>query len=406
MDLAISSLGIPDGLAGWKMLQTKTPQSFTAFINDPVLKKQIAYFEQNAPKATTAKALMSNYQLQSFVLTAFGLSSEQNMNAFMEKVLNSAPNSTSSFAASLTDPRFTSIANAFNYGGASTAAVPATASSAQVDIGNLGQGSSFSSFSGTFAGVTLKNVDLTGVTTWQGLASTLQTAFRQSDGGKNSGISVTLNGLYLKFSDSEGRGSASNMSFTPDPSNTGVTPTASAPLDVVAGAPAQAATGGPAVTSASFIQQVVQQYTESQFQAVVGNTSNTLREALYAQQELPSITNWYSVIANRPLANVIQTVLGLPQSFAMINVDQQAKVLSTRMNINTFTNPTKLNAMLNQFVAMSQTQTQSASQNAAVQLLSNVGSSNFINLMIPTTPLPDSLASNSAVALLQSTANG
>jgi len=405
MDLAISSLGIPDGLAGWKILQQKAPASFTAFINDPVLKQQIAYFEQNAPKATTAKALMDNFQLQSFALTAFGLSSEQYMNGFMEKVLNSAPNSTTSFAASLTDPRFTSIANAFQYGGPSTPAVPAKPSSAEVAVGNLGQGSGFSQFSGTFAGVTLSNVNLSGISTWQGLASALQTAFRQAD-GFHSNISVTPDGLNLKFTDSQGRGTASTMIFTPDPSNTGTAPTVSAPFNVVAGAVAQPATGGPAVTSSSFIKQMVQQYTEAQFQQVVGNTSNTLREALYAQQELPTITNWYSVIANRPLADVIQTVLGLPQSFALINVDQQAKVLASRMNIANFQNPTKLNAMLDQFVAMSQTQAQDPSQSAAALLLNGIGSSKIINLTLPVAPLPDSLASSSATALLQSTANG
>jgi hypothetical protein len=273
-----------------------------------------------------------------------------------------------------------------------------------VPVGGLGQGSGFSQFSGTFAGITLSNVDLTGATTWQGLADTLQAAFRQADGG-SSDISVTLNGLYLKFSDTSGRGSASNMTFTPDPTNTGTAPTASAPLDVVAGVPAQAATGGPAVSSPTFVKQVVQQYIESQFQQVVGNTSNSLREALYAQQELPSITNWYSVIANRPLADVIQTVLGLPQSFAMINVDQQAKVLASRMNIANFQNPTKLNAMLNQFVAVSQLQAQSASQSPAVQLLSGIGSTQIVNTL-PTMSSPDSLASNSASALLQATAYG
>jgi hypothetical protein len=112
----------------------------------------------------------------------------------MEKVLNSSPSNPTSFANSLADPRFTAIANAFNYGGPTTPAVPATAASAEVAIGNLRQGSSFSSFSGTFAGITLNNVNLSGVTTWQGLADTLQTAFRQAD-GNSSNISVTLNGL-------------------------------------------------------------------------------------------------------------------------------------------------------------------------------------------------------------------
>jgi hypothetical protein len=368
-----------------------------------VLQQQIAYFKQNIAQATTPTALLNNYQLQNFALTAFGLTSEQNMNGLMTQVLNSSPTSTTSFAASLADPRFTAIASAFNYGGPVTPAVPATPSSAEVPIGGLAQGKSFQSFSGTFAGITLNNVDLTGVTSWAGLASTLQTAFRQAD-GNNSDISVTLDGLWLKFTDDKGRGSASNIAFTPDPTNTGTAPTAAAPINVVAGNTAKAQVGGPAVTSASFVNQIVQQYTEAQFQAVVGNTSNTLREALYAQQTLPTITSWYSIIANRPLADVIQTVLGLPQSFAMIDVDQQVKVLSSRMNIADFTDPTKVNAMLDQFVAMSQTQ--SASQSPAVQLLNSASSTSngIINLTLPTTPLPDSLASNSALALLQSTA--
>ena len=104
MRLAISSLGIPSGVAGWDVLQKETPASFPAFINDPVLKQQIAYFEQNTPKATTAKALLANYQLQNFALTAFGLTSEEGMNGLMEKVLNSSPSNPTSFAAQMADP--------------------------------------------------------------------------------------------------------------------------------------------------------------------------------------------------------------------------------------------------------------------------------------------------------------
>ena len=42
MDLAISSLGIPDGVVGWNILQKAKPASFTAFVNDPVLKQPSA----------------------------------------------------------------------------------------------------------------------------------------------------------------------------------------------------------------------------------------------------------------------------------------------------------------------------------------------------------------------------
>ena len=300
----------------------------------------------------------------------------------------------------MTDARFTAIANAFNYGGPSTPAVPAKPSSAQVAIGNLGEGSDFSNFSGTFAGLNVNNLNLSGVTTWQGLAATLQSAFRQADGNSKN-ISVTLNGLNLVFSDSKGRGSASNMTFTPDPENSGPAPTASAPMDIVAGAPAQAATGGPAVSSPSFIKTVVQMYTEAQFQAVVGNTSNTLREALYAQQELPSITNWYSIIANRPLANVIQTVLGLPDSFGAMNVDHQAQ-LSSRMNIANFQNPRETHRAAKS-IRLHQSELRRAHRAIERPAIIEWGQLNgvIINVTIPNASLSDSLSSGSAAALLQ-----
>ena len=403
MQLAISSLGIPSGVAGWDVLQKETPASFPAFMNDPVLKREIAYFEQNAPKATTAKALLANPQLQDFALTAFGLTSEEGMNGLMQKVLNSAPGSQTSFAAQMVSPQYQAIATAFNYGGTVTPAVPAQASSAQVSVGDLSSGSSFSTFSGTFAGITLGNVDLTGVTTYQGLASTLQAAFRRADGNR-SDISVTANGLNLQFSDDLGRGTATSFAWTTDPLNTaGSNPTVSSPENLVAGSPAQPAQGGPAVTSPTFIKQVVQAYTEAQFQAVVGNTSNTLRQALYAQQQLPNVTSWNQVIADRNLADVVQTVLGLPESFGALNITQQNQVLSSRMSLSTFQNPAKLNKMLNQFVAISQTQSQTTSQIPAVQLMSAASSIGIISLTLPSSgSQPDTYSSASASAMLLS----
>jgi hypothetical protein len=406
MDPLISSLGIPNGLAGWDILQAKTPADFPALAKDPVVQREISYFEQNAPQATTAQALLADPRLQDFVLTAYGLTSQNGMTALLQKVLNSSPSDPNSFATQLTDTRYTAFAKAFNYGGPVTPAVLAKPSGAEVWIDGLFAGSNFATFSGTFGGVTLSNVDLTGVTTWQGLANTLQAAFRRADGNR-SDISVTLDGLNLKFTDAKGRGTATSFAWTVNSANTGAAPTAASPTDVIAGAVAQPQQGGPNVTNSSFIKQVVQQYTQAQFEQVIGNTSNTLREAEYAKHELPTITNWYSVIGNPPLANVIQTVLGLPQSFGMLNVDKQAQILGSRMNLADFQDPAKLGKLLNQFVALSTAQTQDPTQNPAVQLLSGASSTGIINLTLPTqTTVNDSYSSASVAAMLLSTAGG
>jgi hypothetical protein len=122
---------------------------------------------------------------------------------------------------------------------------------------------------------------------------------------------------------------------------------------------------------------------------------------------LPTITNWYSVVASPALANVAQTLLGLPASFGAINVDQQARVLGQRLNIKDFQNPAKLNDMLNQYVAMATAATQVSPTSTALSLLNNASSSKIINLTLPTTTTNDSYSSASmAVTLLANASRG
>lgn len=392
MDPLITNLGIPGGVAGWDLLQGKTAANFPALTNDPVVKQEISYFEANAPKATTAQALMSNPRLADFVLTAYGLTSESGMTGLMVKVLNSNPNSSTSFAAQMVNEKYMQICQAFNYGGTATPAQPAVPSAAQVNISGLYQQSNFSSFSGTFGGVTVSNVNLTGATTWQGLASTLQSAFQQADGNRND-ITVSLSGPNLVFSDASGSGTASGFSWTTNPDNTDPDPTASAPTNLVAGSAATPEVGGPSVTSPAFIQKVVQQYQEAQLEDVIGDTSNTLREARYAQQNMPSVTSWYGVIADPALAAVVHAVLGLPTSFGALNIKQQVQVLSQRMNIANFQNPQKLSAMLTQFVAMSSSSASSSG---------NSSSSPGLQVLSASSTTTDTYSSGSSLAMLLS----
>ena len=403
MDPTVTTLGIQTGVAGWQILQTKGPANFPALTKDPVLLREIAYFKQNAPKAKTAAALLADPRLQDFALTAYGLSSESGYTALMQKVLQSKPNDSKSFAAQLVDARYTKIASAFNYGGTTTPAKPAVPSVAEVQIGILAPESNFQSFNGTFAGISVSNIDLTQSVSMAGLASTLQMAFRRADGNR-ADIAVTVDGTSLKFTDAKGRGSAAGFSFSANVLDTGSPPTALAPTNLVAGSPTVPATGGPAVTSPSFIDQVVTKYMEAQFETVVGNSSNALREARYASLNLPGITSWYSVIADKPLADVIQTVLGLPVSFGALDVDQQSRTLSQRMNIKDFQDPAKLSKLLTRFVALNDAKNQQTSSNIAETLLNSFGSKNVINVTLPTTTPVSTFSNGSTAALILSTA--
>lgn len=384
MSITPVSIGLPGGMAGWKILQGKKVTDFSAFSKDPGLQRDIAYLREKLPAKLTAKDLMADRRLQEMVLTAYGLDSQIGMNALMQKVLESDPNDSGSVAARMVDSRYKQLSNALNYGGLSIPEIPAVPSTATVQIEGIRQGKTFESFSGSFGGVKVSDVDLSKVNNRLELASTLQAAFRTAD-GRNSDITVTALGGKLIFTDNKGRGGAASFTFVAGPGST-----AQAALAAnAAGSVAVPAQGGPAVTKSTTVEEIVARFTQARFEESLGATSETLRKAIYAKRSLPGVTSWYSVIADRNLASVVQGLLGLPESFGQIDVDQQKAMLERRMNIADFKDSTKLAKLLDRYVAQSSV--------AEAQALAS--SSGIATLVQPITWGGDSFTGSSAAAL-------
>lgn len=385
MTIAGIALGLPNGMAGWKLLQGKSVTDFKAFTKDPLLQRDIAYLRETLPKKGTAKDLLADRRLQEMVLKAYGLDAQVGMNALMQKVLESNPSDTSSVAARMVDARYQKVAAALNYGGLTIPEIPAVPSGATVEVEGIGKGQTFTTFSGTFGGVKLSNVSLDGLSSRMDVAATLQAAFRKAD-GKSSAISVTVLGGKLLFSDAKGRGTATDFVFGADSAST-----ARAGLSTSnAGSVAIAAQGGSTVKESSTIEAVVSLYTQARFEESLGDTSETLRTAIYAKRTLPTVTSWYNVIADRNLAGMVQQVLGLPDSFGRLDVDQQKATFEKRMNIADFKDSAKLSKLLNRYVAQSSA--------AEAQALASSGGG-LAGLMQPIAWGGDSFTGSSAAAL-------
>lgn len=88
----------------------------------PAVSTATKYFLANIGKVTSATELVNNSNLYTYVMTAFGLSDMTHAKALITKVLEGGTSSTS-FAASLNDPRYLALASAFNFqeNGAATA---------------------------------------------------------------------------------------------------------------------------------------------------------------------------------------------------------------------------------------------------------------------------------------------
>lgn len=139
----------------------------------------------------------------------------------------------------------------------------------------------------------------------------------------------------------------------------------------------------PRTKLSDFPDKILAQYRTRQFEAAIGVQNNTYRLALNAERELPAIASqtisetakWFTVLGNPPLREVIQTALGLPKSFASIDLDQQVAVLKTRAEaafgsagVSQFANPSTLEALTRRFLARSDRQQGGDTSPAAIAL--------------------------------------
>jgi hypothetical protein len=89
-------------------------QSLETVAKEPTVSTQTKNFLANIGNVTSPTQLVNNQKLYNYVLSAFGLSDMANAKALITKVLTDG-DSSQSFAASLNDPRYLALAQAFNF---------------------------------------------------------------------------------------------------------------------------------------------------------------------------------------------------------------------------------------------------------------------------------------------------
>lgn len=127
----------------------------------------------------------------------------------------------------------------------------------------------------------------------------------------------------------------------------------------------------PRTAISTFPEEILAQYRIRSFETAVGQQNNDYRLALNAEREIPALAareisetaKWYSVLANPPLRQVVQTAFGLPKSFAAIDLDQQVSVLRERTraafgspDVGQFRDPARMDALVRRFMLQAQTQ--------------------------------------------------
>lgn len=140
----------------------------------------------------------------------------------------------------------------------------------------------------------------------------------------------------------------------------------------------------PRTKISTFPDEILTRFRARSFETAVGTQNNIYRLALNAERELPAVaggssgedTKWFNLLGNSPMRAVLQTALGLPASFASIDLDQQVSVLKVRTKaafgadtVSQFSDPAKMESLIRRYVLRAEMQEQgNGSSPAAIAL--------------------------------------
>ncbi|WP_037315242.1 DUF1217 domain-containing protein [Ruegeria halocynthiae] len=119
----------------------------------------------------------------------------------------------------------------------------------------------------------------------------------------------------------------------------------------------------------SDMEAIAQDNVVSRFEIAVGESDDSMRISLYAQhalkdlasQDSSSDTKWFDLMGLPPLRSMMETALGLPSSFAQLDIDKQLEVFKDRLSgltgsddLAQFTEEAAVSKLTDQFLARRQ----------------------------------------------------
>ncbi|WEZ84421.1 DUF1217 domain-containing protein [Rhizobium sp. 32-5/1] len=113
------------------------------------------------------------------------------------------------------------------------------------------------------------------------------------------------------------------------------------------------ARNGAAATSFDKAQKgVADKYARQTLEQNAGEENSGVRLALYFERMAPSITSGYGLLADNALAQVVRTVMQLPDEFAASDIDKQVATIEKTIDIDDFKDPAKLSKFMERFTAL------------------------------------------------------
>ncbi len=141
---------------------------------------------------------------------------------------------------------------------------------------------------------------------------------------------------------------------------------------------------GTATTAFDRTQQgTIDKFLRNTLEEKAGEDNEAVRLALYFDRKAPDLATEYSILADTAIYTVVRTALGLPDSIAGSDVDKQAKLLSSKINLADFDDPKKRSDFIKRFLNMYDAKNSTAvSSNPALALYSGSPSGVDMNTLL------------------------
>jgi hypothetical protein len=93
-------------------------------------------------------------------------------------------------------------------------------------------------------------------------------------------------------------------------------------------------------------------YYWQQLESNAGEQNEGARLALYFNRKAPTVTSAYGLLADRALLQVTQTALGISPNTSNLSIDEQAKIISRKLDIIDLKDPQKLASLVRRFTVL------------------------------------------------------
>lgn len=110
--------------------------------------------------------------------------------------------------------------------------------------------------------------------------------------------------------------------------------------------------GGAATILKDAKQGVVDRYIRQTLEQREGDQNEGVRLALYFERRAKNLKSPYQILADPALSAVVRTALQLPDQIAVTDVDKQASLIESRLNLKDLQDPKKLATFLKRFTAL------------------------------------------------------